>query len=383
MSFLPNPIELYENETLESALLRLCRANHFEHYNDLSIEIRSWLEEHHPTIAGAFPLALDAVNVYHSKQSSAKRVQSLQLLEQLVGLPKFSLLDVSFKHTNAVDSGHFAEVRYKQITIPKSFVRACNVPVCIECLRESNYVRFNWHISKVTCCDKHKVKLLTNCPSCNTPLNYMISEDPSRCVCGYSLFGVDSGEAGIDGWRRWPSFDQQGKQTLSEQLAMLFFLDRHFPKLEYDEFIGDLKGHIEGHLQKLIDHSLLIATDKINRLTFSYLTNNFLSDVAQISCLPDCIKESIASVVIELALETPRSTIANLGDSLVSIREAALITGSTVEDIFRLYENGILILGKRIRDEGCLESFNPAFRLRDVAAIALSYSRYGYSQSAW
>lgn len=70
MSFLPNVIDLYEGETIESALLRLCKANHFEYYNDLSIEVKSWLEEHHPTVAGAFPLALGAVNIYHAKQNS-------------------------------------------------------------------------------------------------------------------------------------------------------------------------------------------------------------------------------------------------------------------------------------------------------------------------
>lgn len=75
MIFLPNPIDLFTDEAIESTLLRLSKANHFEHYNDLSIEIRSWLEEHHPTVAGSFPIALETVNVYHANQSSAKRVQ--------------------------------------------------------------------------------------------------------------------------------------------------------------------------------------------------------------------------------------------------------------------------------------------------------------------
>ncbi|TPE46667.1 hypothetical protein FJM67_15675 [Maribrevibacterium harenarium] len=383
MGFLPNSIHLYPDETVESVLLRLCKANHFERYIDLSIEIRSWLEEHHPTIAGAFPVALDAVNVYHAKQSSAKRVQSLQLLEQLVGLPRFSLLDISFKHTNAIDAGHFAEVRYKQITIPKSFVRASSVPVCIACLRESNYVRFDWHISKVTCCEKHKVKLLINCPACNAPLNYMISEDPSHCVCGFNLLETTNSEKGADDWRRRISFDQQGSLSISEQLALLLFLERYFSHLELGDFIGNYKSLIDKHLQILTSKNILLATEKINRVSFSSLTDNFLGDVAQIGSLPNFIKQHIANVVIELALETPRSTIANLGDSLVSMRDAALITGSTIDDIFRLYESGILVVGKRIRNVGRIESFNPVFRLRDVAAIALSYSRYGYSQSAW
>jgi len=383
MSFLPITIDLLSDETLESALLRLCRANHFVHYNDLSIEIRSWLEEHHPTVAGAFPVALDAVNVYHANQSSAKRVQAVQLLEQLVGLPKFSLLDISFKHTNAVDAGKFSEVRYKQITIPKVFLRSTNIPVCMECLKEESYVRFDWHISKVTCCEKHNVKLLNECPACHIPLNYMISEDPTKCVCGQDLLAVSGLEAGVDGWRSWNEREQSPNASLSKQLAVFLILERYFPNLTFDEFVGNANSHIRDHLLKVIDTNLQLATNKVNRLTFAYLTNNFLNDVSRIRSLPVCIQECVSSELIEIAMSSPRSTVANIGDSLVSLREATLITGSSVDDLYRLYENGILTLGRRLRGEGKLESFNPVFRLRDVASIALSYSRLGYSQSAW
>jgi hypothetical protein len=383
MCFLPNPIELFSDETLESALLRLCCANHFEHYNDLSIEIRSWLEERHPTIAGAFPLALDAVNVYHANQSSAKRVQALQLLEQLVGLPKFSLLDISFKHTNAVDIGQFSEVRYKQITIPKVFLRSTNIPVCVECLKEDSYARFDWHITKVTCCEKHNVKLLSECPACHIPLNYMISEDPTKCVCGQDLMAVSGLDSGVDGWRSWSEGDQSPNASLSKQLAVFLILERYFPSLTFDEFVGNASSYIRDYLLKLIEQNLQLATDKVNRLTFANLTNNFLNDVSRISSLPVSIQECISNELIDIAMSSPRSTVANIGDSLVSLREATLITGSSIEDLYRLYENGILILGKRLRGEGKLDTFNPVFRLRDVASVALSYSKLGYSQSAW
>lgn len=383
MSFLPIPIDLFSDETLESALLRLLKANHFEHYNDLSIEIRSWLEEHHPTVAGAFPLALDAVNVYHANQSSAKRVQALRLLEQLVGLPKISLLDISFKHTNSVDVGKFSEVCYKQIMIPKLFLRSTNIPVCIECLKEESYVRFDWHINKVTCCEKHKVKLLSECPTCHIPLNYMISEDPTKCVCGQDLLAVSGVEIGVDSWRSWSEGDQSPNAALSKQLAVFLILERYFPSLTFDEFVGNASSHIKDHLLKLIDTNLQLATEKVNRLTFANLTNNFLNDVSKISSLPVSIQECISSELIEIAMSSPRSTVANIGDSLVSLREATLLTGSSVDDLYRLYENGILILGKRLRGEGKLDAFNPVFRLRDVASVALSYSRFGYSQSAW
>jgi hypothetical protein len=383
MSFLPNPIDLYEDETLESALLRLCRANHFEHYSDLSIEVKSWLEEHHPTIAGAFPLSLDVVNIYHAKQSSAQRVQAMQLLEQLVGLPRFSLLDICFKHTNAVDLRQYAEVRYKQIIIPRGFLRSTIIPICPECLKESNYVRFDWHINKAESCEKHGIKLLRNCPSCHIPLNYMISEDPGQCICGQNLLRNSHREVGFDSWRDDALYEAIGSCSLSEKLAVLVFLDKFFPLLAYEDFIVDPPCHIDEYLKGLVEQNLLLATDKPNRLSFAQISNNFLGDISAISCLPAKIKEFVADAVITLATNDARSTIANIGDTLVSAIEAAVITGSELDDIYRFYESGILVVGKRLRNEGKLESHNAVFRLRDVASLALSYSKYRFSQSAW
>lgn len=383
MSFLPNSVDLFEGETLESALLRICKVNHFEHYSDLSIEVKSWLEEHHPTVAGAFPLNLDAVSIYHAKQSSAQRVQAIQLLEQLVGLTRFSLLDICLKHTNAVDLGQYAEVRYKQIIIPREFLRSTIIPICPECLKESNYVRFAWHINKVECCEKHGIKLLRNCPSCHIPLNYMNSEDPGRCICGLNLLENSHREVGFDSWRDDSLYEVIGSCSLSEKLTVLALSDKFFPLLAYEDFIIDPGRHIDECLKGLIEQNLLLATEKPNRLPFAQISNNFLDDISAISCLPLKIKEFIADTVITIATNEARSTIANIGDTLVSAREAAVITGSELDDIYRLYESGILVVGRRLRNEGKLESHNPVFRLRDVASLALSYSKYRYSQSAW
>ncbi|MGO2234590.1 MAG: TniQ family protein [Marinomonas sp.] len=383
MSFLPNSIDLYEDEALESALLRICRANHFEHYSDLSIEVKSWLEEYHPTVAGAFPLSLDAVNIYHAKQSSAQRVQAIQLLEQLVGLSRFSLLDICFKHTTTVDLGQYAEVRYKQIIILRGLLRSTIIPICPECLKESNYVRFAWHINKVECCEKHGIKLLRNCPSCHIPLNYMNSEDPGRCICGQNLLENSHREVGFDSWRDDSLYEAIGSCSLSEKLAVLVFSDKFFPLLAYEDFIVDPRRHIDEYLKGLIEQNLLLATEKPNRLAFAQISNDFLDDISAISCLSAKIKEFIADTVITIATNEARSTIANIGDTLVSAREAAVIIGSELDDIYRLYESGILVVGRRLRNEGKLESHNPVFRVRDVASLALSYSKYQFSQSAW
>lgn len=383
MGFLPNQIDLFEDEALESALLRLCRVNHFEHYSDLSIEVKSWLEEHYPTLAGVFPVALDTLNIHHSKQSSAQRVQALQLLEQLVGLPRFSLLDICFKHTNTVDLGKNAVVRYKQVSIPKELLRSANIPICPECLVESAYVRFDWHITKVTCCQKHGARLLTHCPSCHSQLNYMISEDPSVCHCGHRLTEQYHRDIGFDGWRDDACYEEVGACSLSEKLSLLTFCDKFFPNTDYGEFINSPLNCIEEYLRWVVDQNVLLATEKFNQLSFAQLTNNFLNDVSSFECLPVKIKECISYSVITLANNQPRSNIANIGDTFVSVKEAAFILASDVDEVYRLYETGILVIGKRLRNEGKLESHNAVFRLRDVTSLALSYSIFGFRQSAW
>ena len=130
---------------------------------------------------------------------------------------------------------------------------------------------------------------------------------------------------------------------------MLALSDKFFPLLAYEDFIIDPGRHIDECLKGLIEQNLLLATEKPNRLPFAQISNNFLDDISAISCLPLKIKEFIADTVITIATNEARSTIANIGDTLVSAREAAVITGSELDDIYRLYESGILVVGRRLR----------------------------------
>lgn len=385
MSFLPNKIFPYSDETLESFLIRLCRANHFESYHDLSIEVKAWLEEHHPTIAGAFPLSLDRVNVYHSRQSSSRRVQALQLLEQLIKLPRFSLLDISFKHTTSVDKGQYAQVRYKANVIPKEFIRSDNVfPICIECLKNSDYVRFEWHISPITCCPKHSQKLLNTCPRCHEPLNYMLCESIGECVCGHNLLLSGPQVEETDEWRQDSSYQQElSACNLSQKLALLSFVQKMVPEECFSDFMLSWKVNLESVIISRVKETLVLSVVKPNKASFDYLTGGLLSVIAQTNELPEIFVKQVVILIIEISANSPRSNIANIGDSLLSIRDAAVLLRTTINDIYRLYETGILVLGKRINANAKLETYKPVFRLRDVSAIALSCSEYSINQSAW
>ncbi len=78
------------NESLESYMLRLSQENFFEYYQQLSRAIKDWLQLHDHEAAGAFPVELSRLNVYHAAQSSSRRIRALKLVESLTDNEKLS-----------------------------------------------------------------------------------------------------------------------------------------------------------------------------------------------------------------------------------------------------------------------------------------------------
>ena len=102
----------YSDESLDSYLLRLSQENGFERYSVFSGSIKSWLREQDHEAAGAFPLELCRVNVFHASRSSGLRVRALRLIEQLTDQSPSCLLQLALMHS-AITFGreHKAEHR--------------------------------------------------------------------------------------------------------------------------------------------------------------------------------------------------------------------------------------------------------------------------------
>lgn len=64
--------------------------------------------------------------------------------------------------------------------------RAKSDAMCPRCLKESVYIRQHWEHSYVTCCPKHKVRLVDRCDACGKPLAYG-REHIAYCICGHDL----------------------------------------------------------------------------------------------------------------------------------------------------------------------------------------------------
>ncbi len=103
----PDP---FQDESLESYLLRLAEANRLESYRLLSDSIKAWLMEHDHDAAGAFPLELSRVSVCHAREASSMRVRALKLVEKLTANHNLPLLQLSLLHSNTRFCGDHSAV---------------------------------------------------------------------------------------------------------------------------------------------------------------------------------------------------------------------------------------------------------------------------------
>lgn len=74
------------------------------------------------------------------------------------------------------------------------FVRKV-VPVCPECLQLSGHIRQAWHHQLFTACPQHQVRLIAECPDCESSLE-LNRGAVSRCGCGCDLSRANAQPAG-------------------------------------------------------------------------------------------------------------------------------------------------------------------------------------------
>jgi len=84
--------------------------------------------------------------------------------------------------------GHFSQVLGS--LSQGRFLRTAAVPVCVECLRASAYIRQSWHHQLFNACPEHQRALLAVCPECSAPLD-LKRHSITTCPCGYDLSTAD------------------------------------------------------------------------------------------------------------------------------------------------------------------------------------------------
>ena len=364
MAFLFSPkAQPFFDESLESYLLRIVSENFFDSYEQLSLAIREELHELDYDAHGAFPIDLKRLNVYHAKHNSHFRMRAVSLIEKLLELPPTELQKLALLKSDRKYNGAAAVYR-DGADIPLSFIRyngedgKGSIPVCPHCLAEEPYIKQSWHLKWVNVCIKHNCSLISKCPECSSLINYIENESITHCTCGFELSKATTStkyEKDAELLKQLLS-DEASEQHLLFQTrclhqkfsALLWYQKRYskqdvFCLSDVVEFFDQWPTNIYEELNHLTVNAEIKLLDLFNRTSFNFIYGELLTSLPyQANDAPHFIQSTLFVYLKNLVELNPKSKKANVADMLVSISETALLLGTTYDQVYRLYQDGIL-----------------------------------------
>ncbi|MFT5760133.1 MAG: hypothetical protein ACI9LM_004917 [Alteromonadaceae bacterium] len=397
----------YDDEALESYLIRIVNENFFDSYQQLSRAIKDELRELDFEAYGAFPLDLGLLNIYHAKQDSHFRMRAFELLESLLNLPKFQLQKLAIFRSNKKINSQ-STVYWMGIDFPLSFVRydgasSYSIPICPECLRGEPYIRQVWHFKHYQACDKHNVNLVEKCPSCNLCINYIVNESITHCSCGFELTNIKPLKASefkvlLSSSLRGKTLDLSNPilndTPLSQKLsAIAWFQKRYFDLDSFDNesiinYFEKWPQNFYQELDEITKNAELKLINTFNKTSFTSLFGNLISSSNLLS--EDRSRGHFVWIVVEnylldLVSKNPKSQKPNIADLLISIAEASAILSTSYEQVYRLYESGTLKAAFRLKIKQKLTTNQGIFFLRQVVELKKSFGDHysGMYLSKW
>lgn len=397
MAFLFSPqVRSFSDETLESYLLRVVAENFFSSYEELSLAIREELHELDFDAHGAFPIDLKRLNVYHAQHNSHFRIRALGLLEGLLDLPRFELQKLALLKSDKKFNGLTA-VHRNGVDLPLKFIRYDNVdgktsiPICPQCLAEEGYIKQSWHIQWVDYCTKHNCHLIHHCPECSSPINYIENESITHCFCGADLSCVNSLQANKksveltknlfmnEGISDNPLFNNT---SISQRFATLLWYQQRYKTP--DDFDLEKVTDYFLHFPKNFHHELDLVSqtaemkliDLFNKTSFNFIFGTLLSSVPtsiRNKGEQSFIAKALINYLILLVEQNPKSKKSNVADILVSVAECAVILDTSHEQIYRLYQEGVLQSATRYKMQRRINPHTGIFYLRQIMEYKTSF----------
>jgi len=186
-----------------------------------------------------------------------------------------------------------------------------------------------------------------------------------------------------------PFFNQS---STTHRLAALFW----HQKFKGDSYaFGDAVEYFERwpvnfhqDLDVLTHAAELRLIDLFNRTSFSFIYGDLILNSR---CIfpedkePHFIHSALLSYLNQLVEKHPKSKKANVADLLVSVAETAVILSTTHEQVYRLYQDGILIPSLKPKMRFRINPSVGVFYLRQVIEYKKSFGldREGMHLSAW
>ncbi|WP_080741318.1 TniQ family protein [Aeromonas veronii] len=380
------------DESLESYILRLSQENGFERFYLFSGVIKDWLHTTDHAAAGAFPLELFRLNIFHASRSSGLRVRALQLVDRLTDGAPFRLLQLALSHSAISFGNHHKAVHRSGVDIPLCFIRTSKIPCCPDCLRESAYVRQCWHFKPYVACHRHGGRLIDSCPACGESLNYLASELINYCQCGFDLRTASTvpaqpDEIQLSALAYGCSFESSNPLLaigcLSARFgALLWYQQRYLSDHEAvcdDRVLAKAIGHFAawpdafwGELQQMVDYALVRQTKELNHTDFVDVFGSVVADCRRIPMRntgQNFILKDLIVFLTELVVSHPQCRGANVGDLLLSALDSATLLSTSIEQVRRLQQEGFLPLAIRPASRNTVSPHRAVFHLRHVVEL--------------
>jgi hypothetical protein len=380
------------DESLESYFLRLSQENGFECFYLFSGAIKDWLHTTDHAAAGAFPLELSRLNIFHASRSSGLRVRALQLVDRLTDGAPFRLLQLALSHSAISFGNHHKAVHRSGVDIPLCFIRTSKIPCCPDCLRESAHVRQCWHFKPYVACHRHGGRLIDRCPACGESLNYLASELINYCQCGFDLRTASTVPAQPDEIQLSAlvygcSFESSNPLLaigcLSARFgALLWYQQRYLSDHEAvcdDRVLAKAIGHFAawpdafwGELQQMVDDALVRQTKQLNHTDFVDVFGSVVADCRRIPMRntgQNFILKDLIVFLTDLVVSHPQCRVANVGDLLLSALDSATLLSTSVEQVSRLQHEGFLPLAIRPASRNTVSPHWAVFHLRHVVEL--------------
>ncbi|MFT6506411.1 MAG: hypothetical protein ACI92O_002314 [Colwellia sp.] len=402
VAFLFSPkVRAFSDETLESYLLRVVSENFFDSYEQLSLAIREALHELDFDAHGAFPIDLKRLNVYHAKHNSHFRMRAIGLLETLLDLPRFELQKLALLKSDKKFNSSVA-VHRDGIDIPLKFIRSngadgeCSLPICPQCLAEEPYIKQSWHIRWINICTKHKCTLIHQCPDCNLPINYIENESIAHCLCGFDLASAtNSNTTSITVKRKDAELIHNllnnetlidnplfRETTISQRFAALLWYQERYSCIDNfclndaATFFSKWPENLYNELDHLSKNANMKLIEMFNKTIFRFIFGEVILSVPhsiQREGQRHFIRIALIDYLIRLVANNPKSKKPNVADMLVSVTEVAIILGTSHEQVYRLYQDGILQNAFRQKMNSRIDPHTGVFFLRQVIEYKSSF----------
>ncbi|WP_062569903.1 TniQ family protein [Pseudoalteromonas arabiensis] len=368
----------YPDEALESYLLRLASDNSYNGYSELADILWQWLAEQDHDLEGALPLELSKVDVYHARQASSFRIRALKLVAQLADVNAGDILALAWRRSN-FKFGNLAAVSRNELTIPLELLHTDNIPVCIECLSESPYIPFYWHLKPYKACHKHKMQLTSQYRECHKLIDYRASEAFLECGCGCKLTSSEQlNDADFKIASALASSNSQkivGLVSWFAKAKQLDVSDADF-NCAFVDYFSTWPDGFTVELDLLTNNARLKQLNPFNKTKFNSVYGDLIRDgqIAATSNRKNRVIDEIINYFVELVDSNPKAKHPNIADLLFCTFDAAVLLNTTIEQVYRLHQEGFLNCAYPQKKHEQLRADSHVFYLRQVIELQQAFA---------